>query len=79
MDRLKAMQEPLRELKCENDANVTGYCTMNPADAQFDLFDALGRKSQLRDAGDGTAGHRRRYRRRRSRAGWRPAGPPRPA
>jgi hypothetical protein len=29
------MQEPLRELKCENDANVTGFCTMNPADAQF--------------------------------------------
>lgn len=35
MDRLKAMQEPLRELKCYNDANVTGFCTMNPADAQF--------------------------------------------
>jgi hypothetical protein len=23
------MQEPLQELKCENDANVTGFCTMN--------------------------------------------------
>jgi hypothetical protein len=40
------MQEPLRELKCENDANVTSFCTMNPADAQFDLFEALGRNSQ---------------------------------
>jgi hypothetical protein len=45
-DRLKAMQEPLRELKCENDANVTGFCTMNPAGAQFDHFEALGRNSQ---------------------------------
>jgi hypothetical protein len=48
MDRLKAMQEPLRKLKCENDANVTGSCTIDPADAQFYLFDALGRNSQVR-------------------------------
>jgi hypothetical protein len=45
MDRLKAMQELLRELKCENDANVTGFCTKIPADAQFDPFDALGKNS----------------------------------
>jgi hypothetical protein len=42
---LKAAQEPLRESKCENDDNLTGFCTMNPADNQFDLFDALGRNS----------------------------------
>ena len=23
------------------------FCTMNPSDAQFDLFDALGRNSQI--------------------------------
>src|ERR1035438_809795 len=34
---LEAMQEPLRELKCENDANATSSCTINPSDAQFDL------------------------------------------
>jgi hypothetical protein len=46
MGLLKAAQEPLRGSKCENDANLTGFCTMNPADNQFDLFDALGRNSQ---------------------------------
>jgi hypothetical protein len=45
MGLLKAAQEPLRESKCENDANLTGFCTLNPADNQFDLFDALGRNS----------------------------------
>jgi len=39
------MQEPLRESKCENNTYVTGFCTINPADAQFDLFEALGRNS----------------------------------
>jgi len=38
------MPEPLRELKCES---ATGFCTMNPACALFDLFDALGKNSQL--------------------------------
>jgi len=45
IDRLKAMQEPSQELKYENDANVTGSCKINPADAQFDLSDPLGRNS----------------------------------
>src|ERR1700723_2446299 len=46
MGLLKAAQEPLRESKCENDANLPVFCIMNPADNQFDLFDALGRNSQ---------------------------------
>ena len=57
-DRLKAMQEPLRELKCEYDANVTGFCTMIHAAAQFDLFEALGRNSL--DLGKATSLIRRR-------------------
>jgi hypothetical protein len=44
-DCLKAMQEPLRELKCTNDANVAGFDTIKLAGAQFDLFGALGRNS----------------------------------
>jgi len=43
------MQEPLRESKCENNTYVTGFCTINPADAQFDLFEALGRNSHDRN------------------------------
>jgi hypothetical protein len=41
------MQELWRESKCENDANGTSFRTINPADAQFDLFDALGINSQM--------------------------------
>jgi hypothetical protein len=48
MDRLKAMQELLRELKCENNANVMGFCTINPAGDRFDLFEALGTNSRVR-------------------------------
>jgi hypothetical protein len=45
VDRLKAMQESLRGSKRDNYSNVTDSCTMNPADAQFDLFEAPGRNS----------------------------------
>jgi hypothetical protein len=33
----------------ENDAAVPGFCTVNPADDQFDLFDALGKNGHDSD------------------------------
>ena len=46
-DCLKAMQELLRELKCANNAKVAGFCTLNSAGAQFDLFEGLGTNSLI--------------------------------
>jgi hypothetical protein len=40
------MQEPLRESKCENHADVPNYWTKSLTDAQFYLFDALGKNIQ---------------------------------
>jgi hypothetical protein len=41
------MQELLRELKCANNAKVAGFCTLNSAGAQFDLFEGLGTNSLI--------------------------------
>src|ERR1700721_2300175 len=45
-DRLNAMQEPLRELRCANYANVANFCTLNSTGAQFALFEGLGTNSR---------------------------------
>jgi hypothetical protein len=44
-DRLKAMQVPLRESKCENMADVTSFCMGILTDSQLDRFEELGRNS----------------------------------
>ena len=47
MDRLKATQEPLRESKCENMADVTSSCTEILAGTQLSCFEGLGRNSLI--------------------------------
>jgi hypothetical protein len=47
MDRLKTMQEPLPESKCENSADATSLCTEILAGTQLSSFEALGRNSQI--------------------------------
>jgi hypothetical protein len=47
-NRLKAMQEQLRESKCENMADVTGFCTEILAGVQLSSFEGLGKNSHVR-------------------------------
>ena len=49
-DRLKAMQEPLQESKCENCAVATGSCMKIVADAQLSSFEGLGKNSLVEKA-----------------------------